>query len=300
MSTMASIKFELGHQAEAVELAKTVYSTILITHGEKHPDTLMALGDLAALYTRLGDYEEAEPLVTRASELRATCLGPLHPETIQAKMNLALILAGQSRFEEALSLYRQLLPEAEKALGPTHADTRTLRASYASALIKSSDPRTGIQVWRGASGNPGENPEPAHLDTASLLTLDVPRREILEARKATLGSTHPLTLEAIHDLANAYIFQKRFAKAEKLTQDEITVRRQQDQPPTREFLKLLQRLGMLKANQDSFESAKDTLLEVHSGMVSLLGNEHPDTVTAKKLLDEMTRRIESRVNNQSS
>jgi Tfp pilus assembly protein PilF len=52
------------------------------------------------LYLR-GDYGEAEAMLRRALEGRATVLGQEHPDTLTSVNNLGLVLSRQGKYEEA-------------------------------------------------------------------------------------------------------------------------------------------------------------------------------------------------------
>ena len=69
-------------QVEVLELQKEVL-------GARHPDTLMAMENLAATWWQQGRYNEAEQLQVEVLELRKEVLGATHPDTIRAMTNLA-------------------------------------------------------------------------------------------------------------------------------------------------------------------------------------------------------------------
>ena len=63
--------------------------------GPLHPDTATSLNNLAALYDRQGQYEQAESLYQRALTIREQQLGPLHPDTAQSLNNLGELYSGK-------------------------------------------------------------------------------------------------------------------------------------------------------------------------------------------------------------
>ncbi|MGI9487278.1 MAG: tetratricopeptide repeat protein [Geminicoccaceae bacterium] len=56
---------------EALQLRREVL-------GERHPDTLQGLNNLAGLYFSQGHYSDAEPLLEEALQLRRETLGKKH------------------------------------------------------------------------------------------------------------------------------------------------------------------------------------------------------------------------------
>jgi len=50
--------------------------------GDNHPDTLISMNNLAALYQSQGKYDEAEPLYVECLKLRREVLGDNHPDTL--------------------------------------------------------------------------------------------------------------------------------------------------------------------------------------------------------------------------
>ena len=76
--------------------------------GERHPDTITSLNNLAGVYDRQGRYAEAEPLYPQALQLRREVLGERHPDTISSLNNLARVYHRQGRSAEA----EPLLPQA--------------------------------------------------------------------------------------------------------------------------------------------------------------------------------------------
>ena len=79
---------------------------------------------LGSCYESQGRYEEAEPPLIRALEIREK-VRPGHPSTATALNNLAELYRSQGRYKEAEPLLKRALEIREKALGPEHPDTAT-------------------------------------------------------------------------------------------------------------------------------------------------------------------------------
>ena len=60
--------------------------------GERHPDTLATMNNLAAIAMGQADYATAKPLLERSLEACREALGAAHPETLKAAFHLVLVL----------------------------------------------------------------------------------------------------------------------------------------------------------------------------------------------------------------
>lgn len=59
--------------------------------GEKHPDTIWSMAELAATYHAQGRYNEAEKMYVEVLALRRDVLGEKHPDTLHAMHDLAVV-----------------------------------------------------------------------------------------------------------------------------------------------------------------------------------------------------------------
>ncbi len=91
--------------------------------GQKHPDTLRSLGQLAWTFLLTRNPQESVDAGRRCLELRREVLGENHPETIDCLSDLAMALENQERFEESEEMQRQALQASERILGLDHPDT---------------------------------------------------------------------------------------------------------------------------------------------------------------------------------
>jgi adhesin HecA-like repeat protein len=84
-------------------------------------------------------YAEAEPLYTRALEIREKSLGKDHPNVAASLNNLAGLYDAQGRYDEAEPLYKRALEILEKSLGEKHPGTVTVSENLAALLQKMRD-----------------------------------------------------------------------------------------------------------------------------------------------------------------
>ena len=72
--------------------------------GISHADTAQSLNNLAVVYTRLGKFELAEPLLQRALTIKEQVLGSDHPDTLKIMHNYVQLLRNCKREEQAAVL----------------------------------------------------------------------------------------------------------------------------------------------------------------------------------------------------
>ncbi|KAF4616252.1 hypothetical protein G7Y89_g15154 [Cudoniella acicularis] len=80
--------WEQGRSDEAEKLEVEVLDQRKEVLGPKHPDTIMAMANLALTWRQQGRFDEAEKLQVEVLDLRKEVLGPKHPDTILAIANL--------------------------------------------------------------------------------------------------------------------------------------------------------------------------------------------------------------------
>jgi non-specific serine/threonine protein kinase/serine/threonine-protein kinase len=90
------------------------------------------IGDV---YTSLGMYGEAEPLLLSAVHLQRTVRGNADAETLTTINRLANLRWYQERFEEAEPLYREVVEQRTRTLGPEHRSTLAANFDLASLYV---------------------------------------------------------------------------------------------------------------------------------------------------------------------
>ncbi|KAJ6514089.1 hypothetical protein DFH09DRAFT_941221, partial [Mycena vulgaris] len=88
--------------------------------GEDHPETLMAMNDLAVPYLDSGRPSAAEELLVAAAGKQRKVWGEEHPDTLCTLGNLALTYDKKGQFKRAEELYVTVLEKQRKSLGNDH------------------------------------------------------------------------------------------------------------------------------------------------------------------------------------
>jgi tetratricopeptide (TPR) repeat protein len=155
------------------------------------------MATIGGVYTGLGLFKEAGPLLKQALDTYARVAGPDDPERLKALNLLADTYWYQSQFTLAEPLYRELVQRTERSFGKEHR--RTLKAKWDLASCYGSDNR---------------------FDKAERLML-----EVLEVQRRVLGEEDTDTLASMNNLQSLYYRQDRYADALPIAQRVWELRR---------------------------------------------------------------------------
>jgi tetratricopeptide (TPR) repeat protein len=143
---------------------------------------------VGVVYTGLGLYVDAQPLLERALQTQRRVVGEDDAETLATENNLANVYWHRGRYQEAEPLYLDIVQRRTRTLGSDHPDT--LRAAFDLGSLYAMQER-----WKEF--------EPLARDT-------------LARQRRVLGNHHPDTLGSLGNLASVYYRQGRYADAEPL------------------------------------------------------------------------------------
>jgi CHAT domain-containing protein/tetratricopeptide (TPR) repeat protein len=294
LNAQAVEAYRVGNYPKGTTLAERALKLSRQTFGDRAPQTLTSLNNLAGLYKAQGRYGEAEPLFREALQARREVLGPRHPDTLDSLNNLAGLYDSLGRYGEAEALYREALQARREVLGPRHPDTLTsvnnLAALYeAQGRYGEAEPlfREALQASREALG-------PRHPDTLRGLNnlafayVDQGRygeaeplfREALQAARKVLGPRHPNTLTSLGNLAGLYESQGRYGEAEPLYREALQASREVFGPRHPDTLGRLNNLAALYDSQGRYGEAEPLFREVLEATREVLGPRHPNTLTS--------------------
>ncbi|MFJ3531918.1 tetratricopeptide repeat protein [Streptomyces sp. NPDC090132] len=287
-----------GRADEATAVYEEVAEARARVLGPDHPDTLVALDDLAAVYGDTGRAQEALRLGERVAEARTRVLGPEHPHTLETLDNLAASYDDVGRTQEALRLREWLAEARTRVLGPDHPDTLEMldiiAASYGAMgrLFDAAElEERGIQARTRVLGP--ENPDTLasvhnHAITYSLLGLHkeaaAMRERVAQARTRVLGAENPDTLATFHDLAASYSSLGRDRQAVDLEEWVAAARSRVLGPEDPDTLETLHDLADFYSRVGRDQDAVALGERVVEARTRLLGPEDPETLEALDLL----------------
>jgi tetratricopeptide (TPR) repeat protein len=274
-----------GDYAEARRIEERVLEVTTRALGEEHPDTLIAMDNLAEALRVQGDHAGARSLQEIVVEAMARVLGEEHPETLGSMNNLAATLWMQGDQAGAMRLQERALDARTRLLGEEDPRTLTSMCNLAEILR--------------AQG---------HLEAARRL-----QERAAEAMVRVLGEEHPDTLTATNNLAATLSAQGDFVGARRLQEHVLGVSKRvlgDDHPSTLGFINNLaatlnrqgdhaRAQGLLEgvtsmANlaatleaQSDREGAARLLRKCLSGQRRVLGEEHSTTLAVAKALSRL-------------
>ncbi|KAJ7711352.1 hypothetical protein B0H16DRAFT_600731 [Mycena metata] len=182
------IYYYTGRFKDAQAIAEQVLEKSQLILGEDDPNTLVAMGNLASTYSKLGELQKAKKLKVLVLEKCTKILGEDHPHTLFAMGNLAQTYSHLGEFQKAKELEVLVLEKRRKLLGEDHPDTLIAMGNLATTYYK----RGKLQ---------------------KAMELEV---LVLEKRRKLLGEDHLDTLVAMENLARTYSGLEEFQKAEEL------------------------------------------------------------------------------------
>ncbi|KFZ19988.1 hypothetical protein V501_00368 [Pseudogymnoascus sp. VKM F-4519 (FW-2642)] len=286
--------WEEGRSSEAEQLqlqALDLYKSVL---GEKHPNTIGAMANLASAWYQQGRSNEAEKLQLQVLDLRLSVLGEKHPSTIGGMANLASTWQQQGRYSEAEQLQSQVLDLRKSVLGEKHPDTIRAMANLASTWHQqgrsSEAEQLQLQVLDLQKGVLGEKHPDTILSMANLASMwqqqgryndaEKLHLQVLDLYKSVLGEKHPYTIGGMAGLALTWYQQGRSNEAEKLQLQVLNLRLSvlgEKHPST---IGGMANLASTWQQQGRYSEAEQLQSQVLNLYKSVLGEKHPDTIGA--------------------
>jgi tetratricopeptide (TPR) repeat protein len=249
------------------------------------------MNGLAATYSRLGKYKEAESLFDKTLELVRCELGGENFWLLPyIKGNLAGVYTAQGRYEEAERLLAETV-NAEWPMGvyPTSlANIYRAQGRYAKAeplLVKA------LETQRQLQGDERfETLQCMHGLVQFYVDQDRYEElfnEALPIAHKLFRKEHPLTLRFVNAYAVHHMKQKHYDEAEILLNEALKGRQRElgdDHPDT---LESKNDLAMLYKELEQYDKAEELLLEAAKGRRLKLGDTHPHTVESWHNLIEL-------------
>lgn len=255
VSTFLTDMFKSADPGEA--RGETITARELLDRGTERIDELASQPEVQAgmmdvigqVYTNLGFYEEAHPILEQALELRSQLYGDIHPETAQSHVHLATVL-------HDLGNYHQAIPHFEKALEIFRIIPGHISPEYASALAISGS----IEQAR------------RNIEVAMVL-----QQEALEMRIDLFGPDHPEVASSYNDIAILYEQLNNLEDAETGYRDALRIIRIKEIDNTVLLAQILSNLGRVLMNKGAFMEAEERLMESLQIRKYLFGDNHQNT-----------------------
>ena len=290
--------FKVSDPSEA--LGNTITAREILDKGAKRIDQELAgrpgiqatlMDTMGTVYTSLGLYDSAIPLVRKAYERRLQLRGREHEQTAESLKHLGEVLTLRAEYPEAerhlsesLQIRRTLFGNESKPVADTllvYADLLRARGDFAKG-----EPviREALRVQRKLYGQKPHEEVAHSLETLGLNYYD---RGQVDAAVANLreaaqmqkdlrkGKPHPAYAQAIDNLAFVLMETGRFAEAEPLARLALEMKRTlygQEHPETSASLN---NLAYILESQRRFDEAEVAYQDSLSINRKLLGKNHP-------------------------
>jgi CHAT domain-containing protein len=244
--------YEQGLFKKALPLAKNALKIRNEILGEKHPDTLESMNNLAMIYYEFSRESDALPLLEKGYRLMKEVLGEKHPDTLTSLGNLAMIYYELDRLSEALSLLEKNYSLRKEVLGEKHPDTL------------------------GSLGNLAMIYYEFGRESDALPLLEKGYRLM----KEVLGEKHPETLTSLNNLAVIYQDLGRLSDALPLLEKSYSLIKEVLGEKHPETLTSLNNLAVIYKDLGRLSEALPLFEKCYRLLKEELGEEHPDILTS--------------------
>jgi CHAT domain-containing protein/Tfp pilus assembly protein PilF len=217
--------------------------------GDKHPDTALALNNLAGLYLSQGNFANAASLYEKALAIRKEILGEKHPDTAASLNSIGFLNYSKGDYATAELFYKQALATRKEILGEKHPDTIRSLNNLATSFDKQGNYAAAEPLYKKA----------------------------LEIRKEVLGEKHPETALSLNNLAHLYFIQGNYTVADSFFQKALVIQKEilgEKHPDT---IRSLNNLATSLDEQGNYVAAEPLYRKVLEIRREVLGEKHPDT-----------------------
>ena len=214
---------------------------------------------MGQVYSELGLYDEARPLLEQAVALREKLDGPNQLGVTGGLLDLAGVARRQGSFAQSESLYTRALKIREAALGPNDSAVATVLSGLG-----------GLYFTQGK-----------YAKAESVLT------RAIAVREHALGSNAPPLAGPVGTLGAVYWAQQRYADAEPLLQRALALNERAHGPEDLNVAASLNNLGALYWTEKKYAGAESLYVRAQHIYEKVLGPDHPDVAAILNNLGEL-------------
>ena len=245
---------------------------------------------MGSVYTSLGLYGQAVPLMQQALEKRRTLLGPQHLEVAQSLNNLGEALTRTSNYTESERDLRQALAIRRAQLGNNSADVAVTLSSLAEVLSARGEYAQGLPLIEEALkirrslfgeknvlvaesiGNLGQN----YGERGDHKQAEIYQRQAVALQRALHPGPHPALAESINNLAWTLMALDRPQDAEPLYREALDMQRKLLGDAHPDLALALNNLGYARERRGDYRGAEASYQEALKMNRRLLGERHPE------------------------
>lgn len=281
-----------GRMISVAEILKRAEAALNIYLGDQPEIQVLFQEAIGRLYTGLGLYAEAEPLLEKAREHYHRELGQKHINSIRSDYYLGHIYYLNGKLDEAEQTLNHALDESRRHLGGEDKITLAImtdRAHLFRAKGQTEDAmRILLQVREIQERTLGPDAPELFETIANLSRLNRPggnfaygeslAREAYEGRKRVLGVDHPRTLDSMRDLAIFFAKFDRFDEIGPLYRESFELHDQVLGPNHPNTLMSELHLAFYLVSKKRYDEAAPHYTHVLEGRREVLGEDHPRTI----------------------
>lgn len=290
--------FKVSDPSEA--LGNTITAREILDKGAQRIDRELAdrpaiqatlMDTMGTVYTSLGLYDSAIPLVRKAYERRLQLRGPAHEQTAESLAHLGEVLTlraeyaeAEQRLSESLQIRRTLFGNESKPVADTLMTYADLLQAMGEHAKGERAIREALQIQRKLYGSRPNVEVARSLETLGLNYYDRGLYDdaIRHLREAAAmqdrlheGKPHPARAQAIDNLASVLMDTGRFAEAEPLVRVALEMKRTLYGEEHPETSASLNNLAYILESQRRFDEAEAAYQDSLSINRKLLGKNHP-------------------------
>jgi tetratricopeptide (TPR) repeat protein len=203
---------------------------------------------MGSVYTSLGLYDQALPLLRSALDKRRAVYGEKHLEVARSLDRLGAVLKLKAEYEPAQTMYRQALAIRREQLGNQHVDTASSIYELADLLGRMGDFAAAEPLFR----------------------------EALDVRRKLLGSRSPEVAQSLEGLALNLYDEGKFKDSAALLREAVAMQRALHKGPHPQLAEALNNLGFVISDIGQKQEAEALFREALQMKRVLLGSAHPE------------------------
>jgi serine/threonine protein kinase/tetratricopeptide (TPR) repeat protein len=247
--------FEVSDPSEA--LGNTITAREILDRGAKKIPLELAdqprvqghlMHTIGEVYRRLGLYDDAGPLLEKATAILEKELGEEHGEVAPALERLGTLLSRKGEYEMARPLYERALEIYRRDLGPEHTEVASVLSNLGTLSLRTGDTQAAQAYYQSASN--------------------------IWIR--ALGPDHPDVAKSLNNLAILYRRTGQTVQARSMYERALRIFENRYGPDHPDVAKSLNNLASLLKSTGELESAKEFYERSLAIRERVLGPEHPD------------------------
>ncbi len=246
------------------------------------------------VYSKLGLYSKAEPLLREAAKISADTLGTESEQALEARRALGWALFDLGRLSEAEHNDRELVATEQRVLGAHHRKTLATWSDLAWILDAEGQypeavriARTTLEAQQRAFGR--QDPDAllllgrlsmALFDNRQIKEAELFAREAVELDRKVLGPEDQTTLNILHGLGLVLWHEGRLAEAENVLTETLSAQRRILGPLHQNTIASMDTLAVVLQNEHKLAAAEALYREAYQASLQSLGPDHHQTLMA--------------------